>query len=252
MQSDHSQGYLVIGATGSVGSALARRLSARGYRLFLAARNEEKLARLAGDLSADSQVLDARDGAAIEQCIQQAASQLGNLVGMANCVGSILLKPAHSTSFDEWHELIATNLTSCFAVTRAAGKVLRSNGGAVVFASSSAASIGMPNHEAIAAAKAGIDGLVRSAAATYANRGIRFNAVAPGLVKSNMTEKLWNNEAAAAQSSEMHPLGRLGEPDEVAAAMEWLLHPGNSWITGQVLSIDGGLANVLPRRTVRA
>ena len=110
----------------------------------------------------------------------------------------------------------------------------------------------MPNHEAIAAAKAGIEGLTRSAAATYASRGIRFNAVAPGLVKSRMTEKLWNSEAAAEQSCEMHPLRRLGEPDEVAAAIQWLLHPGNSWITGQVLNVDGGLANALPRRTVRA
>lgn len=252
MESQNEKGYILLGATGSVGSALARRLSVAGSQLFLVGRNDKALGSLATELSAASQVIDARDAAAVEQCVLQAAEQLGNVVGIANCAGSILLKPAHSTSFDEWNELIATNLTSCFAVTRASNKVLRTSGGSVVFASSSAASMGMPNHEAIAAAKAGIEGLVRSAAATYANKGIRFNAVAPGLVKSKMTAKLWNSAGAAAQSNELHPLGRLGEPDEIAAAMQWLLHPGNSWITGQVLNIDGGLANVMPRRTVRA
>lgn len=252
MSNDQNSGYVVLGATGSVGSALARRLAAQGRPLLLAARDEEALSVLAAELNASKHLLNVNQAGAVEQCLEAAAEELGALAGIANCVGSILLKPAHSTTDDEWNELIATNLTSCFTVTRAAGKLMRNAGGSVVFASSAAAGVGTPNHEAIAAAKAGVEGLVRSAAATYANRGIRFNAVAPGLVKSKMTEKLWSSEAAAAQSSEMHPLGRLGEPDEVAAAIEWLLHPGNSWITGQVLSIDGGLANVLPRRTLRA
>ena len=122
----------------------------------------------------------------------------------------------------------------------------------MVLVSSAAATIGMPNHEAIAAAKAGIEGLVRSAAATYAGSSIRFNAVAPGLVKSKMTERLWNNETTASNSIQMHALGRLGEPDDIAAAIDWLLSTESSWITGQVLGVDGGLASVLPRRTVRA
>lgn len=244
--------YLILGATGSVGSALARRLSERGNSVILAGRDQQGLHQLGEELQARSLPVEAGEEGSLESCIEQAAKELGQIEGIANCIGSILLKPAHSTSYAEWNEIISTNLTSCFAVTRAAGKVMRSSGGSVVFVSSAAAGVGTPNHEAIASAKAGIEGLVRSAAATYANRGIRFNAVAPGLVKSKMTTKLWESEAAAAQSSEMHPLGRLGEPDEIAAALEWLLHPGNSWTTGQVLSVDGGLANVLPRRTVRA
>lgn len=244
--------FVVLGATGSVGSALARRLAGQGNRVLIAGRDETAVGLLSDELQAPSICFDASEENAIEQCLEQAALEFGEVAGIANCVGSILLKPAHSTSYAEWNELITTNLTSCFSVTRAAGKMLRTSGGSVVFVSSAAAGVGTPNHEAIAAAKAGVEGLVRSAAATYANRGIRFNAVAPGLVKSKMTRKLWESEAAAAQSSEMHPLGRIGEPDEVAAAIEWLLHPGNSWITGQVLSVDGGLANVLPRRTVRA
>ncbi len=249
---DEGNSYLILGATGSVGSALARRLVATGDRVMLAARDPELLSQLATELHAASQVVDAEEEGAIEKCVEHAAEELGGINGIANCVGSILLKPAHTTSYEEWNHLLTTNLTSCFAATRAAAKTLRSAGGSVVFVSSAAAGVGTPNHEAIAAAKAGIEGLTRSAAATYANRGIRFNAVAPGLVKSKMTTKLWESESAAAQSSEMHPLGRLGEPDEVAAAIQWLLEPSNSWITGQVLSVDGGLANVLPRRTIRA
>ena len=245
-------GYLILGATGSVGSALARRLAKTGASLVLAARDEASLAQLGQELSATTLQVDACESGSIDSCVEQSAAALGNLAGIANCIGSILLKPAHLTTDAEWDDTIATNLTSCFAVTRAAGKAMRSTGGSVVFVSSAAAAVGTPNHEAIASAKAGIEGLLRSAAATYANRGIRFNGVAPGLVKSKMTTKLWESEAAASQSSEMHPLGRLGEPDEIAAAIEWLLLPENSWTTGQVLSVDGGLANVLPRRTVRA
>ncbi len=249
---DEGNSYVIFGATGSVGSALARRLVADGNRVMLAARDPQLLSQLATELQSPSQVFDATEEGAIEKCVEQATGELGGIHGIANCVGSILLKPAHTTSYEEWNHLLTTNLTSCFATTRAAAKALRSTGGSVVLVSSAAAVVGTPNHEAIAAAKAGVEGLVRSAAATYANRGIRFNAVAPGLVKSKMTTKLWESESAAAQSSEMHPLGRLGEPDEVAAAIHWLLDPGNSWITGQVLSVDGGLANVLPRRTIRA
>lgn len=219
---------------------------------MLAARDEELLIPLAAELQCPYVVLDARQPEAIESAVKQTADEFDGLSGIANCVGSILLKPAHSTSYEEWNDLITTNLTSCFSAVRAAGKTMRSSGGSVVLVSSAAAGVGTPNHEAIAAAKAGVEGLVRSAAATYANRGIRFNAVAPGLVKSKMTEKLWKTDAAASASCEMHPLQRLGEPDEVAAAIEWLLSPTNSWITGQVLSVDGGLANVLARRTVRA
>jgi NAD(P)-dependent dehydrogenase (short-subunit alcohol dehydrogenase family) len=104
--------------------------------------------------------------------------------------------------------------------------------------------VGLPNHEAIAAAKAGVIGLARSAAATYAKAGLRFNVVAPGLVRTSATERIWRHEAAADASRAMHPLGRLGEPDDVARAITWLLEPEQDWITGQVLGIDGGLADV--------
>ena len=124
---------------------------------------------------------------------------------------------------------------------------MKADGGAVVLVSSAAARIGLANHEAIAAAKAGLEGLARSAAATYARQRIRFNVVAPGLVRTPLTRGLVANELAEKASLAMHPLGRLGEPDDVARAIAWLLDPAQNWITAQVLGVDGGLADVKAR-----
>ncbi len=124
---------------------------------------------------------------------------------------------------------------------------MKADGGSVVLVSSAAARIGLANHEAIAAAKAGLEGLARSAAATYARQRIRFNVVAPGLVRTPLTQGLVASELAEKASLAMHPLGRLGEPGDVARAIAWLLDPAQSWITAQVLGVDGGLADVKAR-----
>ena len=112
-------------------------------------------------------------------------------------------------------------------------------GGNVLFA---AAQAGVPNHAAIAAAKAGVEGLVRATAATYASRGLRINAVAPGLVETPLTARITGNEAARAASEKMHGLGRIGDPDDIAHAVRYLLE--STWTTGQVLVVDGGLSGV--------
>ena len=113
--------------------------------------------------------------------------------------------------------------------------------------SSAAAAIGLPNHEAIAAAKAGVSGLARSAAATYAPYGIRVNAVSPGLVDTPMSRSITTNELARKASIAMHPLGRLGTADDIAEAICWLLTPQSAWVTGQVIGVDGGLATLKSR-----
>ena len=110
--------------------------------------------------------------------------------------------------------------------------------------SSSAARIGLPNHEAIAAAKGGVLGLVLSAAATYASRGLRVNAVAPGLVRTPLTSRITGSPAASEASRALHALGRLGEPDDVAAVIAWLLSAEAAWVTGQCYGVDGGLGTV--------
>lgn len=191
--------------------------------------------------------MDASGSDSIDSCFQRAVEEFGRIDGVANCIGSVLLKPAHMTSNEEWDQTLTTNLFSAFAIVRAAAPAMRQTGGAVVLVSTAEARLGLANHEAIAAAKR-IEGLTRSAAATYASAGIRFNAVAPGLVRSNMTRRLWETPAAAETSVNMHAWGRLGEPLDVARVMAFLLDPQNNWITGKVIGVDGGLGAVLPRR----
>jgi NAD(P)-dependent dehydrogenase (short-subunit alcohol dehydrogenase family) len=238
---------LVIGAAGGIGSALVRRLVASGGKVFLAGRDATRLETLATELGMPWGTVEATDPDAIDAVADRAVAELGGLDGLANCAGSILLKPAHLTSAADWNATIATNLTSAFGCVRAAGRLMKGEGGSVVLVSSAAARVGLANHEAIAAAKAGIIGLVLSAAATYAKQKVRFNAVAPGLVRTPLSKGLLSSELAEKASVGMHPLGRLGEPDEVAAAIQWFLDPAQGWITGQVLGIDGGLADLRGR-----
>lgn len=174
---------------------------------------------------------------------RRAVEAFGRLDGMANCIGSLLLKPAHLTTEQEWQATMHANVTSAFAAVRASARVMQ-KGGSVVLVSSAVWRIGLSNHEAIAAAKEAVAGLTRSAAASYAGRGLRVNCVAPGLVRTPITERITANERSAEFSTAMHALKRLGEPKDVASAMAWFLDPENDWVTGQALGVDGGLGSV--------
>ena len=169
------------------------------------------------------------------------------LSGVAVCIGSILLKPAHLTRREEFDFTLNRNLGCAFGVVRAACRHFMKTGGSIALVSSAVASHGYANHEAIAAAKGGIEALVRSAASTYSSSGIRVNAVAPGLVETPLSEKIVNSDAAYESSRKMHALGRIGQPDDVASAIAWLLDSRQSWVTGQIIGVDGGLSRVNSR-----
>ena len=247
-QSAHPTNVLILGATGGIGSALAGQLAALGYGLSLAARRTERLDVLAAKLKAHSGPVDATNSASVEACVAMAFEQLGSLHGVVNCVGSLLIKPAHTTTDEEWAGVLAANLNSSFYVLRsAASRMMRSGGGSIVLLASAVAQRGMINHEAIAAAKAGVVGLAQSAAATYARYNLRVNCVAPGLTRTPLTELLTRHEASLKASAALHPLGRIGEPEEVASAIRWFLDPQQSWVTGQVIAVDGGLSSVQAR-----
>jgi 3-oxoacyl-[acyl-carrier protein] reductase len=192
--------------------------------------------------------MNVTDSKAIDACISAAIENHGPLDGVVNCVGTLLLKPAHCTSDQEYSEVIAANLNSSFYLLRsAATAMMRSGGGSIVLLSSAVAQRGMINHEAIAAAKAGVLGLAQSAAATYARHNIRVNCVAPGLIRTPLTASLIRNEGFLKASAALHPLGRIGEPEEVASAIRWFLDPQQGWVTGQTLAVDGGLGSVQAR-----
>jgi len=226
--------FLVIAAASGIGQATVKQLKATGHQVFTTARDQSKITPDA--------LLDATDFEAVERVFQQA----GEIAGVVNCSGSLLLKAAHLTSKAQYQATIDASLTTAFATVRAAGKYLR-NGGSVVLVSSAAALEGLANHEAIAAAKAGIIGLTLAAAASYAGNNLSVNAVAPGLTETPLTQSLTANESARKLSEAMHALGRLGQPEDIARAIVFLLDPANSWITGQVLAVDGGLSRVRPR-----
>ncbi len=226
--------YLVVAASSGMGQATASFLRENGHEVLTTARD-------AGKIKPDF-LLEATDFDAVDQVFKQA----GALDGVVNFSGVLLLKAAHMTSKEQYQQVVDASLTTAFATMRAAAKNLKS-GGSVVLVSSAAAMSGFANHEAIAAAKAGIIGLTLSAAATYAASNIRVNAVAPGLVETQMTQFLTSSEASRKASEGMHALGRLGKPLDIARAVSFLLDPANDWVTGQVLAVDGGLSRVRPR-----
>lgn len=241
--------YLIIGAAGGIGSDLCRRLVAGGHQILLCGRSPEPLAALAAELNQPTAVFDAKDWTATAAAVEQAVATMGRIDGAVNLAGSLLLKPAHLTTVDDWRDTVDQNLTTAMGLVKAVAPAMRkTGGGSIVLMSSGAAAIGLPSHEAIAAVKAGIEGLVRSAAATYASANVRVNAVAPGLIQTPLTKRVWENERGAEASRVMHPLGRLGQPGDVASAIAWLLDPEQTWITAQTIAIDGGLSTLKTAR----
>jgi NAD(P)-dependent dehydrogenase (short-subunit alcohol dehydrogenase family) len=235
--------FVIIGAAGGIGSALARRIAAQGGEVILLGRSLDRLAPLAGELDAEMHVVDASKVDDLDKLV----ATLGPIHGIVNCAGSLLLKPAHLTTLAEWDQVIEANLTTAFATVRAAAKAMLATGGSIVLLATAAARTGFANHEAIAAAKSGVIGLMLSAAASYAPRNIRVNCVAPGLVDTPLAARITASEAALKASAAMHALGRIGQTADVASGIAWLLDPENSWVTGQVIGIDGGLGTVRAR-----
>ena len=238
---------LITGGSGGIGAEVARRVSAAGDRPVLVARNAERLEAVAAPLSANFYCADVLDNDGFAQTVSTIESDVGPIDAVVHAVGSVFLRPLHATSLEDWRTTLEINATSAFIVMRNIVPLfMRRKRGSVVLFSTVATSTGLQNHESIAAAKSAVEGLVRSAAISYARYGIRINAVAPALTRTELSKSLWQNEAMLAASVSMHPLGRIGEPADIAPAVMYFLSDEAGWTTGQILGVDGGLGTGMP------
>jgi len=238
-----NKNIVIIGATGGMGKSLTRSLFETGNNLFLASKNSAKLDELKNNYDCPTAIGDISDSVFAKELFSSAKNHFGEIDGIVNLVGSITLKPAHLTSDSEWDFTIKQNLTSSFNCVRFGINNLSKNS-SIVLISSVAGQIGLANHEAISAAKAGVIGLTKSSAATYVSRGVRVNCIAPGLVRTPLSQRITENAAALKASTALHPLGRIGETDDIVPAIEFLLGDNSSWVTGQVFGIDGGFSTL--------
>lgn len=238
---------LLTGASGGLGRALATELQQEGWTVALVGRSEERLRSIYGPealcIEADVSTPDGAR-AAVAGCQQQA----GLPTVLAHCTGTTLLSPLHRTTLELYRACLTANLDSAFFTLGAFVDALREarEPGAAVLVSSVVARIGVANHEAIAAAKAGVEGLARSAAATYAPSRIRVNVVAPGIMDTPAVARMIGNDASRAGAAKQYPLPGIGNPADLARLMAWLLSDKAGWVTGQVWAMDGGFSSIRP------
>ena len=230
-----SEKYLIFGATGSIGSSLAEQLKNSGDDIHLVARNENDVKEIAEKLGCSYTVADVLEDGFIEKV----KSDINDIKGVAYCVGSIDLKPLRMVTEADMNKCMKLNLYSAIEAIKGFQESLKKNKGSVVLFSTVAAQRGFTNHTIIASAKAAVEGLTVTLAAEFAPN-IRVNCIAPSLSKSKIAEPMLKNPAIAEGIAKAHPLKRLGEGKDSAALAKFLITEDSSWITGQVIAVDGG------------
>jgi NAD(P)-dependent dehydrogenase (short-subunit alcohol dehydrogenase family) len=235
---------LITGASSGIARGLAEEARRRGWRVARVCRDLARLEDAEGAAAAD---VSTEAGAAA--ALDFAVTRFGRVPdAVANCAGNTLIAPLARTSEAQYRAVLAANLDTAFFVSRAfAGAAgAARQGGSLLLFSSVVAGTGVANHAAIAAAKGGVEALVRALAADLSGAGLRVNAIAPGLTRTPMTARFLGNEASQRQVAAQYPLGRHGEVADAAALGAFLLSPDAAWITGQVIGLDGGFSAVRP------
>ena len=227
--------YLIVGATGSIGSNLSEQLYFSGNKVHLVGRDESQLKILSEKLNSQYTVTDVLDDGFVEKI----KSDISDIKGLAYCVGSIDLKPLKNTTENDFNKCMKLNFYSAVDLIKGFQDNLKQNSGSIVLFSTVAAQRGFTNHSIIASTKAAIEGLTVSLAAEFAPN-IRVNTVALSLSNSKIAHPILKNSAIAQGIAKAHPLKRLGEGKDGAALAKFLLTEESSWVTGQVIAVDGG------------
>ena len=228
---------VIIGATGSIGSSLARKLAQNGQEVHLVGRDESSVSNLAKELNSTFTICDVLEESFAEKILEDLGDTPVN--GLAFCVGSIDLKPLKLTKKSDFMQSFNLNLISAAETIKALADNLKKNKGSVVLFSTVAVKQGFPNHAIVSSAKGAIEGLAVSLAAEFAPY-VRVNCIAPSLTDSKMTQKLISNETIKKAIENMHPLPKIGSGNDFSDIGAFLLSDKNSWITGQIFNIDGG------------
>jgi len=234
--------YIIAGATGTTGKAIAKELS-QTETVHLIGRDELQLKQLSEELNATYSLIDLDNPVDTKEF--QKTVEHEEIKGLINCIGSIHLKPLHGSTIQDFRDVININLFSSYYLLSSFARKM-TNGSAIFF-SSVAATKGLSNHELISAAKSGIEGMARSAAASYAKDNLRVNVIAPSIMDSNMSQKILSSEAAVELSKSMHPISKIGDTSDIIPVVKWLLSDDSKWITGQTIHVDGGFSTVKPR-----
>jgi len=232
---------VILGATGSIGSSLAKKLVESGEEVHLVGRDDNSLSELANNLNSSFTVCDVLEENFSEKILNDLKDESIN--GLAYCVGSIDLKPLKLTKKSDFMQSFNLNLISATEVIKTLADNLKKNKGSVVLFSTVAVKQGFPNHAIVSSAKGAIEGLTLALAAEFAPN-VRVNCIAPSLTNSKISNFLLKNEKVAEGIAKMHPMKRIGEGGDSASVAKFLLTDESSWITGQILGVDGGRSSV--------
>ena len=229
--------YLIFGATGSIGSSLANQMYEEKQDCHLIGRNKEELKEIANKLSYSYSVCDVMKINFADKLFKDLAET--EILGIAYCIGSIDLKPLRITKAKDFVSTYVLNLVAATDIIRTFQDSLKKNNGSIVMFSTVAAKKGFPNHSIISPAKAAVEGLTVALAAELAPH-TRVNCIAPSLTKSKMSTFLLQNLKTIDSIAKLHPLKRIGEGADAANLAHFLLSKNSSWITGQIIGVDGG------------
>tara|TARA_A100001015_G_C15039102_1_gene738344 strand:- start:2756 stop:3493 length:738 start_codon:yes stop_codon:yes gene_type:complete len=232
----------IFGGTSGIGKRIALLLLERKANVIIFSKSQQPSSEFEGEFS--HHLCDGTNYEQVVNAFKKISDEYGSLDGVVNCIGTIKLKPAHQASIEDWNTCLDLNLNSSFFILKESIPLLSKEGGSLLFMSTAATQVGLANHELVSATKSGVNGLVLSAAATYAKKNIRVNAIGPGLVETPLSESMISNPMFKQASEKLHPLGRLGKDDDIANAALYFLDPQNSWVTGQNLCVDGGLSTI--------